>query len=393
MAEGWETALNRRIGSALQAGIPSPERRPSSLEGSPLGYVCEAVVLALYWPEEDTTVVAGKQVGLTADVRTISMNPREFSRVRVLQPRHGIHDEDLWTPRPASVTTDGSALVATPSGTSGTGSQPTRAENCDGEHVLLIFLENSIAKPAILPISAPHPSVNRLLQKSDGHVRRIRHNGTLVQWDAKGNLTIDAREAAYTALGSKAAEVSASGDGGEITIKTKDGSGHVSSVLLDKSGNVILTDGGGNTLILRQAGNKIELDSGEATVDATGDITLTGGGTVKMQSSGIISVASDATVQAASGSNAAVKTANAASGYGGAKIAGQPAGYAKVAFGNSQVLAESWNDQQGKPQTYTGAVEIVEILHAVVKEMRTLASDKDTFFKWDTMLGKIKGTL
>jgi len=266
LAQGWETRITKE-GAVQQAGIPTPERRPSSLEGMPLGVFVEAVVLQVYFPEESTTKINGQQTCILADVRTIGQNSRELSKIRVLQPRHGRWDEDLWVPRPARVTTDGSNLVVQPTGI--TGSKGTPAENMDADHVIVTFLDSSIAQPVILPIQAPHPNAGTLPLKSAGQVRRIRTNGTLMEWSSKGSWTLDATGAATEALGTKATEVSASGDGGVITIRTEDGAGAQSSLAMDHIGGIKLTGAGGEYLEMTKSGSVVKISGTKHEVSAT----------------------------------------------------------------------------------------------------------------------------
>ena len=71
----------------------------------------------------------------------------------------------------------------------------TPAEKLDADHVIVAFLENDTGQPVILPLTAGHPAA-AAIKASGGRVRRIRHHGTAIDWDASGNLTLDARGAA-----------------------------------------------------------------------------------------------------------------------------------------------------------------------------------------------------
>jgi len=205
-------------GEVIQSGVRSgPD---GSQEPNTSGYLCEAVVLAIYYPEEEDAKRAsamGTQVCITADVRTVGRRSMYLSRVPVYQLRHGIYDEDLWVPRPCSCHLDGAdkKIQGDPSGSS----PPTPAESMDGDRVLVAWLHNNPNCPFILPIALPHPRAKNLLAKSEGRVRRIRHQGTLIQIDKEGSLTLDATTAAKEELASGAVEQLSTG--GDITLKTK----------------------------------------------------------------------------------------------------------------------------------------------------------------------------
>jgi len=120
---------------------------------------------------------------------------------------------------------------------------PTPAESMDGDHVLIQFLDNDPSQPVIIPYQLAHPRSNTRLVKTDGRIRRIRHNGISIEWDKNSNLTIDARGAASDNLGPGGSEQSVSGTGGQIKILTSDGSNET-SIHLDQNGQILF---GSNT--------------------------------------------------------------------------------------------------------------------------------------------------
>ena len=197
--------------------------------------IIEAVVLSVHYPDDEDRI--GDQRCITCDVRTIGLQSRSFKRVPVFQYVHGLWDEDTYVPRATaqhigggSLQTDASDAVA-----------PTPAELCDGDHVLLGFLDGSLAKPFIWPVQVPHPATRAVASSSDGRKRRIRHHGTLIEIDKNGSITIDARGAAKQELGPLGTEVSTSGTGGAVTIVTKSAVGLENKVELDVSGKVTVT--------------------------------------------------------------------------------------------------------------------------------------------------------
>jgi hypothetical protein len=153
----------------------------------------------------------------------------------------------------------GAKLATMPSGKTST--KPTPAENLDGDHVMVGFLEGNPDNPVILPFCLPHPSTSRALKDADGRVKRLRHAGVSIEWDEGGNLTIDASEATTEKLGSSGAEVSNSGTGGIITIKTQDSASATSSIVLDASGGIKLLDGGGDFLQFTKSTKTAELSA------------------------------------------------------------------------------------------------------------------------------------
>lgn len=248
-------------GGIIQAGVPMHQGADWF---DTRGYITRAVVLKTYYSDDsewDKRGWAKNNVrGVHCDVRTYGRNSRPLWKVPVLQRTHGMHDEDIYIPRDSNQDLAGKGkLVTLPSGK--TGPKPTPAENLDGDHVLVGFLEGNPDAPVILPFCLPHPSSKRELKASDGRVRRIRHAGVSIEWSEDGNLTIDASEAAKEKLGSSGAEQSNSGTGGTITIQTEDGSGATSSMVFDANGGVKILEGGGGFLELVQS-TRIKLQDG-----------------------------------------------------------------------------------------------------------------------------------
>ena len=281
MGNGYETTFDQN-GAVIQAGVRSPGERPASLDGNPLGLLHEAVVLAIHYPENEIRKV-GRQSCITADVRVIGLTSKQLFRVPILQAVHGIFDEDLVVPRSSAQAIDGSILENNPKGTTGT--KATQAELQDGDHVIICYLDGVVSKPRILPIQAPHPNARNLPLKANGRVRRIRHNGTLLEWDKDGNWTLDATTAAQSSLGAKGTETSNSGTGGKITLKTKDGAGAQSTIYMDNQGGVKITDGSGGyiemvksskTIKMQAPGGVFDLDAGDISAIATVSALLKG---------------------------------------------------------------------------------------------------------------------
>ena len=235
-ATGYEVMIHRD-GSILQSGMRTLSAGNYQDPDNTAGWITRAVVLQTYYPAEDERPVFASfsQKCVLCDVRTYGRYSREFSKVPVLQNVHGLFDEDIYIPRPSTQDIEGGDWrgIGSSSGT------PTAAENLDGDHVLLGFLENDPAQPVILPYQLAHPNSRYAPQAADGRVRRFRFNGVVIAWDKDSNLTIDATEASNAALGDKGAEQSASGVGGKITLVTSDGS-NKTSIQLNAAGQILL---------------------------------------------------------------------------------------------------------------------------------------------------------
>jgi hypothetical protein len=207
-----------------------------------MGYITRAIVLQIYYADDPYYSQMGWAAsetikGITCDVRTYGKRQRIFRRVPVAQFAHGMHDENTFKPRPSRINITGGSIVAEPSAT---GQPLTPAENLDGDHVLLTFLEGDPSQPIILPFVLPHPNSARRHLSADGRNKRIRHNGVSIEWDDDGNLTIDATETANANLATDGSEQSNVGTGGNILIKTKATGDKLLSVKLTSNGQIHL---------------------------------------------------------------------------------------------------------------------------------------------------------
>jgi hypothetical protein len=264
---GWEPYLTSD-GNVLQSGARSRPENAHQEITNVQGWIARAVVLQVYYTDEDDLE---SQRMITADVRTYGLHSRMLVKVPVLQRVQGVHDQDLYIPRPCSQDLNGGPLITEPTDTQG----PTPAHDVDGDHVLVGFWDNDPGQPFIFPFALPHPKSNGEPKAADGRQRVIRHHGIAVRWSDTSDFEIDATSAALPDLVAQGAEASASGSGGRVTIKTKDGAGAVSQVALDASGGVLVEAGGGSC--------KVELvKDATALVEAATTATMKGGALVEL---------------------------------------------------------------------------------------------------------------
>jgi hypothetical protein len=226
-------------GMLLQSGMQGrPANHYQDLE-STNGWITRAVVLQTYYADEDDRngwVSNGLQRCVLCDVRTYGVYQRVLRKVPVLQKKQSLWDEDIDIPRPATLNLQGGILRTGSAADSGY--PPTAAEDLDGDHVLVGFLDNDPSQPVILPFEMPHPNSNYRPEQANGRVRRLRYKGILMEWDSSSNFTIDATGAAKEALLEQGVEDSASGSGGQITLKTSDGNNQT-SIHLNAAGQIL----------------------------------------------------------------------------------------------------------------------------------------------------------
>jgi len=231
-ATGYET-MRSADGLVLQAGIPSRSIAMHKDVFSASGWITRAVVIKTYYTEEDKRCgwTKGLQRNVLCDVRTYGRYSRPLAKVPVLQRTQGLHDRDIYIPRDSRQNLEGGELVT---GGSKSTSVPTAAENMDGDHVLIGFLDNDPSQPVILPFQFSHPKSSFQPELADGRVREIRHQGTLLAWDKDGNFTIDATGVAEEILEAGGTEKAAVGKG-TLTFVNQDAGGAKLSVVLDAS--------------------------------------------------------------------------------------------------------------------------------------------------------------
>lgn len=237
-AHGYEV-YRSQDGNVLQSGVKTKPIHHGQDADNTMGWITRAVVLAVYFPEEDDRsgwTKGGLQRAITCDVRTYGRYSRELSRVPVLQRTHGLWDQDIYVPRAAVIDTTGGTFAGKPSGQQA----PTAAEDTDGDHVLVGFLDNNPNQPVVLPYALPHPKSSFTPAKAtEDRVRIIRHNGVEMRWDKDTNWSLDARGVAKPALKADGTEDSNSGTGGKITLVTTDGS-NMTSLHFDNAGQVFI---------------------------------------------------------------------------------------------------------------------------------------------------------
>jgi hypothetical protein len=279
-------------GAVFSSGIPSRHATQQQDARNVQGVMTRAVVTAVYYVDDKAPMIpnapgAGEQTrrNILCDVRTYGRVSRVLHCVPVLQRVQGVWDEDTYVPRPTRGTIDGSELTTevpyTPPGL------------MDGDHVIIGFLENDPAQPVILPFTLGHPATQTPARlKPDvptewgappvPRTRRIRHGGTILEWNEVGDFQINATEAAKADY-VNGAEVGNAGNSGTILIKTMDGGGGIVKLELNKLGNAIVQNGGGEALFLQKANGRaflyasqtVDIQAPTVTVLATSKVSVT----------------------------------------------------------------------------------------------------------------------
>ena len=239
----WET-MQTADGDILTAGIPSYPSNRYQDTSTVQGWITRAVVLSIRWPEEDDRKASeGKQTNVLCDVRTYGRYSRMLRNVPLLQQAEGLHDASIYIPRPSTQNLSGGPLASGSAAKGGV--EPTPAEQLDGDHVLVGFLDNDPKQPVILPFTLGHPSAARKISKAtEGRLRRVRHAGTSIEWSREGDLLLDATTACPQELGPKGAEIPRV-VGQKITITV------------------------GTQKIEVVKGSRVKITSGSSTIDAT----------------------------------------------------------------------------------------------------------------------------
>lgn len=193
-----------RFGEVLQAGVP---KRSASVPGftAAQGLLIRGVVVSTYVYDESggNGARAGLQQGaIYCDVLVYSKMPKRqvgfLQSCLVATGKQGIHDGDIWRPRPSSVSFSGELDF----------NQFQSLADFDGDHVIVGFLDDDVKMPVILG-QIPHPALpadssietgsetdligHRLrLKQADGDVRLWRHHGTYFGVRNDGSFVVDA---------------------------------------------------------------------------------------------------------------------------------------------------------------------------------------------------------
>jgi len=195
-----------------QSGTPA---RPKVDRRSNTARLVRGVVTAAYYADttdgEEPTHEAYQHPGaVTCDVIAWSSSGDAgwFWRVPVMQRGSSVGNADLWVPRPATRTLDGTPLTWV--GTED--AAVTVPENTDGEWVLIDFIEGNPQAPIIIG-SVQHPRSKRTQNGAtpgtvrdpsadgrgadvpDGIERWLSHQGSIARLDREGNVVVDTTRA------------------------------------------------------------------------------------------------------------------------------------------------------------------------------------------------------
>ena len=196
--------------------IHQAANQPRKAGRAAFGLQVRGVVIAVY--ETDNPNRRMKLVqsgGIVCDVLVYEAeNNTLFREVPIQVQSGGVSEHEIWRPKPASQKLGGGALVVSPEGRP---IKATKAEDMDGDHVLISFIGNDLQKPIIVG-QIPHPqnlrraSVNSAAFKYQRFIRGISMGVTM-----GGNIEIDASLASSGTTTPTGADVP-SASAGNITI-------------------------------------------------------------------------------------------------------------------------------------------------------------------------------
>lgn len=256
-------------GRGMQSGIPrgGPESKPQRAGGLMLSGVVTAVYVPLDGTPAHPQGSVPAPVAVYADVLVYSSMENFHNlmvrRALVAGGASGIHGGHVWKPRAARVNVADATLRVNQSD----------PKDLDGDHVLVQFLEDNLAKPVVVGL-LPHPRTGlgneglpqaghrQRLKVADGDPAFWKHHGTFHGVDSSGNFVVDATRAHGGELTADGKEVPAEDTShgsvtilaaatAKVTVKGLDKSGRgekFSLVLEDDKLTVLL--GGGASLVL-----------------------------------------------------------------------------------------------------------------------------------------------
>lgn len=209
--------------------------------------------------------------GVRCDVLFYGMRNPFRRDVPVMQWGGGVGNDAVWVPNPTTVDLD-TMLPFTIDAV-------RRLDALDGDHVLVTFVGGSLAD-ALIVGALPHP---KRAYKVESNVRRLSHQGAVVEIDASGNVLVDTSAAPKDNAGRPlvaggAVTVNAGAHtvtviGGEVKLGTAEANRGVAR--LDDDVEVVLTAAAAGRLMAPPGGGPLTITPDPENPDATG-ITLAG---------------------------------------------------------------------------------------------------------------------
>lgn len=201
MTSPYQTVVAGR-GARLQGAVPT-RRKPAS-PNNPMGLLLRGVVMSTYVSDDPSHPHAvdtdsGPKAVYCDVMCYTSVAGHRFFLVRgalVTQERSGLHDGDIWKPRPTTKDITGAAYDPEVGG---------NPYNLDGDHVLVGFLDGAFNSPVVLR-AIPHPQQDvgnsetdpgrKLVQvQADGDPRLLRHHGASFGITDAGDFLVDLEKA------------------------------------------------------------------------------------------------------------------------------------------------------------------------------------------------------
>jgi len=270
----------------------------------------QGVVLKVHRPgerPERQDINEDRNPGITCQVLIYSPRHRcLLDDVPVLVRRGGMNDYELWEPRASSVDISGGSLSV--EAQEADSPQVSRAEEMDGDHVVVAFLNDDLNQPVILG-QLPHPSTKRR-PASDAtpfYHRRDWVRGSFSGVTEDGDWELNTTEAGKGAVDSAGAEQADTASGNAVLRLKQQAK---LTIEIDGSNTVIEIDGS----LVKIVSDAVEINNpgatqnvcrkGDGTLGHNHSITITGTAdlvTGVVTATGVISTETD-TMNEGSGS-------------------------------------------------------------------------------------------
>lgn len=203
------------------------------------GLTVRGVVIEVYEPDSLNlrNPLIGKG-GIVCDVLVYETDAYTVMRqVPIAMQSAGLNDHEVWRPRKASVNLAGGALSV------GKGPIPTKAEDMDGDHVLIQFVANDLQQPIIIA-QLPHPKNTRKTSTADATKYKYRRyvRGSSFGVKDNGDIEVDLTAASDGSIGPSGAEISNPSAGNLVVIHKLGTTTDITAATLSDPQYVLLAD-------------------------------------------------------------------------------------------------------------------------------------------------------